>query len=445
MKRKSMLSLGSVAIGLWAVSGALGAQIDQPACDAVGTAVVTVTSDASDAGDVQVIAFTSDDGAQIVAGDQMILARTSDDDGENVKVRVLQRSAGAVDANRGWLGVALGEIKTDSADAPDVAEGSVRIINVVEDSPASEAGLLKDDVVTAINGEPISGVADLAKHIGDLGPGAAVDFTIMRDGQASTLTVTLGSADRGDVKWIHEPSADFDVHFFDRMKTGPQIIELSPMGKLRFLSEEDLKDLDDLPGIVADALSSMKVSIEVKIDDGERTIELSTVRDGTTISVEQTGDGPISVKRSSDNGANESVDEYADADALAAGDSEAYELYQQVPMDGKAVFTTINLDDQDFDFDVSQWIDEDVNEKIHERLQEAMPHLQSLPHSKATWFHQVGKASHSFKVTPNGQIELTIRKGDTEVVQVFSSEEDLAQRDPDLYDRYLDVVDADLE
>jgi hypothetical protein len=64
---------------------------------------------------------------------------------------------------------------------------------------------------------------------------------------------------------------------------------------------------------------------------------------------------------------------------------------------------------------------------------------------KLRWIQRADKARQSFKVMPNGQIELTIRKGDTEVVRVFSGEDDLASRDPEMYDRYLDVVEADLE
>ena len=66
----------------------------------------------------------------------------------------------------------------------------------------------------------------------------------------------------------------------------------------------------------------------------------------------------------------------------------------------------------------------------------------ALPHG-GTWFAQ--KASQSFKVMPDGQIELTTRKGDAEVVNIYSDEADLQQRNPQAYERYRDVLDAEVE
>jgi hypothetical protein len=398
MRSTMISSLGIALMLLVTAHVATGAPLEEPAAPAVGTAYVMVSDGADNEANVEVVALAgSDEDVHAMTGNQFVVARTNDEDAGNVHVRMVKMSSADVDENRGWLGVALGEIDTDTTDELDISEGSVRVINVVENSPAAEAGLLKDDVVTAINGEPISGVSDLAQQIGDLGPGAEVDFTVVREGAVLTLTTTLGKADRGTVKWIHQPRGNFDVRFFDQMKTGPQIIELSPMGKLRLLNEDDMKDLHSIPGIVADALSNMKVSVEVKIDDGERTLALSTVRDGTSISIEQAGDGPIVVTRSNEEGDEESTVEYADEAALEADDAEAYELYEQATLDGTHVYTTFDFDDADFDFDFGDWgTNEDLHAKIHERIEEAMrqvhgddmtdkmlddfmPHLQTLP------------------------------------------------------------------
>ena len=73
---------------------------------------------------------------------------------------VIARVAGG-DSNRGWLGVYLGQVATKDADDLNI-EGGVRILNVIKDSPAEAAGLLKGDVVTSINGEAVTdGVASL--------------------------------------------------------------------------------------------------------------------------------------------------------------------------------------------------------------------------------------------------------------------------------------------
>ncbi|MCH7995464.1 MAG: hypothetical protein IIB57_13610, partial [Planctomycetes bacterium] len=53
-----------------------------------------------------------------------------------------------------------------------------------------------------------------------------------------------------------------------------------------------------------------------------------------------------------------------------------------------------------------------------------------------------GKARQSFEVAADGKIEVLIRKGDSELRQVFEDEDDLAQRDPNLYAKYRELIDA---
>ncbi len=53
-----------------------------------------------------------------------------------------------------------------------------------------------------------------------------------------------------------------------------------------------------------------------------------------------------------------------------------------------------------------------------------------------------GRARQSFEVGADGKIEVLIRKGDSELRQVFEDEDDLAQRDPNLYAKYRELIDA---
>ena len=62
--------------------------------------------------------------------------------------------------------------------------------DVVEDGPASKAGLRKADVIVALNGKAIDGRA-LRVAIGSMTPGTKVDLKVLRDGREQTYSVTL--------------------------------------------------------------------------------------------------------------------------------------------------------------------------------------------------------------------------------------------------------------
>lgn len=84
---------------------------------------------------------------------------------------------------QGFLGVGL-------ADRVDGGQGAV-ITEVVEGSPASDAGLQVDDIVVAVNGKDVAGSAGLIAAIRDLGPGDELTLDIRRDGSPLEVDVVL--------------------------------------------------------------------------------------------------------------------------------------------------------------------------------------------------------------------------------------------------------------
>lgn len=65
---------------------------------------------------------------------------------------------------------------------------------VVPGSPAATAGLRARDIVTAIDGQPLTEESSLARILGQKRPGDAVTLSIIRGGQSQDVTVTLGEA-----------------------------------------------------------------------------------------------------------------------------------------------------------------------------------------------------------------------------------------------------------
>jgi S1-C subfamily serine protease len=59
-------------------------------------------------------------------------------------------------------------------------------------SPAASAGLQQGDIITAANGQPITGESDLLTALANAKPGAKMTLTVNRNGSTTTITVTLG-------------------------------------------------------------------------------------------------------------------------------------------------------------------------------------------------------------------------------------------------------------
>ena len=68
----------------------------------------------------------------------------------------------------------------------------VLIGEVTAGSPAAKAGLKVDDVVTQIDGQTLEGESALAEIINKHAPGDTITLTVIRDGQKTTVKLTLG-------------------------------------------------------------------------------------------------------------------------------------------------------------------------------------------------------------------------------------------------------------
>lgn len=68
-------------------------------------------------------------------------------------------------------------------------DGSLRVIAPIDDTPAARAGIRAGDIITAIDGKPLSALDGMRMLHGN--PGTRVVLTIEREGQAKPFDVTL--------------------------------------------------------------------------------------------------------------------------------------------------------------------------------------------------------------------------------------------------------------
>lgn len=86
----------------------------------------------------------------------------------------------------GFLGVSGADATGDRAGAA--------ITGLESGSPATDAGVTEADVVTAVDGQKVSSMIDLAAAVRTKAPGEQVTLTLLRDGKERTVDVTLGAA-----------------------------------------------------------------------------------------------------------------------------------------------------------------------------------------------------------------------------------------------------------
>ena len=396
-------------------------------------------------------------------------------DAKAKRIRVITKGKDDPDAaQRGWLGVSV-EVVPDSVAAQlGTQKKGVMIGNVVEGSPADTAGIQANDMIVSINGEEVAGdVGPAVDLIKSRKPGETINVGLLRGNQPMTLKVTLGSrADLKDIEWKYE---GMPSQVEEQIKTRGKFMVKGADGELIVKDLGELDALKNLPeNIRMFVPQSGTRNTQVFVNNGLKTIKMNVQKDGSSMSIEQEEGGPITVHRT-DDGGKEVVATYDNEDALEAADQEAYELYSQA---GQTVYFNVDSDNEDGPHHVflhgddgGQWrvhleksLSEakeaygDAMEELHANLMElknqgtfdvekfhGMLNAQGGKGFGNAFTFTTGKPTHRFDVNADGSIEVSIRKGDSEMVQSFRNEADMAKRRPDLHEKYQDVKAADEE
>jgi serine protease Do len=94
------------------------------------------------------------------------------------------------EVTRGWMGVGIQDLTPELAEYYKVkGETGVLVTQIFEGDPADKAGIKTNDIITAVNGEPVTSSRELSRRIAALGVGQKAEITIMRDGREKTVTV----------------------------------------------------------------------------------------------------------------------------------------------------------------------------------------------------------------------------------------------------------------
>ena len=93
---------------------------------------------------------------------------------------------------RGWLGITIADLNDTARDFFGVPGGGVSVEDINPDAPAAKSDLKPQDVIVAVDGEPVAGTWELQKAISGRRPGATITLDIVRDRKPAKAEVQLG-------------------------------------------------------------------------------------------------------------------------------------------------------------------------------------------------------------------------------------------------------------
>jgi serine protease Do len=113
------------------------------------------------------------------------------------------------EVTRGWLGVGIQDLTPELAEYYKAkGDAGVLVTHVFEGDPADRGGVKVNDIIVAVNGEPVSSSRELSRKIAGLGVGKETTITLLRDGKEKTLTIQTAKREDEELQARKSPESD---------------------------------------------------------------------------------------------------------------------------------------------------------------------------------------------------------------------------------------------
>ncbi len=166
---------------------------------------------------------------------------------------------------RGWLGVAIQPITPDLGKKFSLKQPNGALVSdVMEASPAEQAGVKQGDVIVAFDGKTVKSSTDLPHIVASTPVGKEVPVMVIRDGAEVTLRVKVGELKEEQVAAAMTSTSP-------KTKLGIDIQELTPALARKF-------GLKGEKGIVITEVEPDSPGDEVGLQPGDLILEINRVR-----------------------------------------------------------------------------------------------------------------------------------------------------------------------
>ncbi len=163
--------------------------------------------------------------------------------------------------NRGRIGVQIGEVSKEVAEAIGLPKAEGALVSGVEaDAPADKAGVQAGDVITKFGDKSIGKWTDLPRVVGQTKPGTSVPMEVWRKGKIVKLTAKVGE-----------------------MKTDDKVASAKPDAKTEKVATKVLGM--EVVSVDADTLKELKIKGGVLVESAEGAASTAGIAEGDIIVV----------------------------------------------------------------------------------------------------------------------------------------------------------------
>ncbi len=205
------------------------------------------------------------------------------------------------EVTRGWLGVQIRDLDESLASYYKLkAFSGVYVENVVPGDPADNAGIRSGDIITTVDGQPVSSGRELAGLIASIPVGQKTRVALMRDGKKKTISVKIAKQAEEKVQMARKNSSNDDLGLrvtelsserarqlgLDEQEEGVLVIEVEPDSRadkagvrvgdvIKGLNLKKVKGLKDYQSLLDAAGKDESVNLLVRRrDQGSRGIRI---------------------------------------------------------------------------------------------------------------------------------------------------------------------------
>lgn len=186
--------------------------------------------------------------------------------------------------SRGWLGVTIGNVTEDTAEALDLNEARGAIVSqVTPDSPAEKSGLERGDIIIRVNGQDVADATVTTRVVGALAAGSRNKFEIIRNGDRKTIDVRVGErpANLGQILNGATPEPEPES---DEGQDGPLGVSLKPLDSE---AREGLNLQRGEKGLLVTAIDSDSPLYDAGIREGMALLDINNKKLDTINALEQ--------------------------------------------------------------------------------------------------------------------------------------------------------------